>query len=176
SVAVDRPRDEVYEYLDVLANHEAFCDHFLSDWSASGPAGGVGAKVRVKAKAPGPETWIDIEVVEAVPPVRTVERGTSAGGRRRTRGSYTLTELAGEAWRRAVARYGYGVTEADIAALVGSTYPRTHAYFAERAALPGADAFFPEISGELYALLDAELEPYPDALAALAELRARDIA
>ena len=58
SITVDRPRDEVYEYLDVLANHEAFCDHFLSDWSVSGPAGGVGAKVRVKAKAPGPETWI----------------------------------------------------------------------------------------------------------------------
>jgi Polyketide cyclase / dehydrase and lipid transport len=95
SVAVDRPRDEVYEYLDVIANHEAFCDHFLTDWSRSGPAAGVGAKVRVKAKAPGPETWIDIEVIEAVPPVRTVERGTSAEGRRRTRGTYTLSELPG---------------------------------------------------------------------------------
>jgi HAD superfamily hydrolase (TIGR01509 family) len=83
--------------------------------------------------------------------------------------------LAGEAWRRAVARYGYGVTEADIAALVGSTYPRTHAYFAERAALPEAAAFFPEMSRELYALLDAGLEPWPDALETLAELRARGI-
>jgi uncharacterized membrane protein len=95
SVTIDRPRDEVYEYLDVLANHEAFCDHFLSDWSASGPAGGVGAKVRVKAKSPGPETWIDIEVVEVDAPERTVERGTSAEGRRRTRGTYTLGELPG---------------------------------------------------------------------------------
>ena len=95
SVAVDRPRDEVYAHLDVLANHEAFCDHFLTDWSVSGPAGGAGAKVRVKAKAPGPETWIDIEVIEAVAPERTVERGTSAEGRRRTRGTYTLTELPG---------------------------------------------------------------------------------
>ena len=95
SVTVDRPRDEVYAHLDVLANHEAFCDHFLTDWSRSGPDAGVGARVRVKAKAPGPETWIDIEVIEAVPPVRTVERGTSAEGRRRTRGTYTLTELPG---------------------------------------------------------------------------------
>jgi hypothetical protein len=93
SVTVDRPRDDVYAHLDVLANHEAFCDHFLGDWSRSGPDSGVGAKVRVKAKAPGPETWIDIEVVEAVPPARTVERATSAEGRRRTRGTYTLTEL-----------------------------------------------------------------------------------
>ena len=96
SVIVDRPRDEVYAHLDVLANHEAFCDHFLSDWSAAGPPGGVGAKVHVKAKAPGPETWIDIEVIEVDAPERTVERGTSAGGRRRTRGTYTLTELPGD--------------------------------------------------------------------------------
>src|SRR5206468_11627411 len=83
--------------------------------------------------------------------------------------------LAGEAWRRAVAPYGYGVTEADIGALVGSTYARTHAYFAERAALPDAAAFFPEISRELYALFDAELRPYPDALVAVGELRARGV-
>jgi Polyketide cyclase / dehydrase and lipid transport len=95
STIVDRPREEVYEYLDVLANHEAFCDHFLTDWSASGPASGVGAKVRVKAKAPGPETWIDIQAIEAQAPERTVENATSAGGRRRTRGTYTLSELPG---------------------------------------------------------------------------------
>ena len=95
STVIARPRAEVYEHLDVLANHEAFCDHFLTDWSVSGPASGVGAKVRVKAKAPGPETWIDIEVVEAKAPERTVETATSAGGKRRTRGTYTLTELPG---------------------------------------------------------------------------------
>jgi HAD superfamily hydrolase (TIGR01509 family) len=67
------------------------------------------------------------------------------------------------------------VTEADVAANVGSTYARTHAYFAERAALPDVDAFFREITRELYALFDAELEPYPDALEALAELRARGV-
>jgi uncharacterized membrane protein len=99
SVTVDRPRDDVYDQLDVLAAHEAFCDHFLTDWSASGPARGVGAKVHVKAKAPGPETWIDIEVIEAVRPERTVERGTSAEGRRRTRGTYTFTELPGNRTR-----------------------------------------------------------------------------
>jgi HAD superfamily hydrolase (TIGR01509 family) len=84
--------------------------------------------------------------------------------------------LAGAAWRRAVAPYGYEITEADIAACVGSPYARAHAYFAERAAgLPDADAFWPVISGELYALLDSQLEPFPDALEALAELRARHV-
>jgi Polyketide cyclase / dehydrase and lipid transport len=99
STVVDRPREEVYEYLDVLANHEAFTDHFLTDWSVSGPASGVGAKVRVKAKAPGADTWIDIEVIEAQAPERTVENATSAGGKRRTCGTYTLTELPGNRTR-----------------------------------------------------------------------------
>jgi HAD superfamily hydrolase (TIGR01509 family) len=84
--------------------------------------------------------------------------------------------LAGAAWRRAVAPYGYEITDADLAACVGSPYARTHAYFAERAAgLPDAGAFWPLISRELYALLDSELEPFPDALDALAELQARGI-
>jgi hypothetical protein len=99
STVVDRPREEVYEYLDVLANHEAFTDHFLTDWSVSGPASGVGAKVRVKAKAPGAEQWLDIEVMEASAPERTVENAVSAGGKRRTCGTYTLTELPGNRTR-----------------------------------------------------------------------------
>jgi HAD superfamily hydrolase (TIGR01509 family) len=84
--------------------------------------------------------------------------------------------LAGAAWRRAVAPYGYEVTDADLAACIGSPYARTHAYFAERAAaLPDPEAFWPVISGELYALIDTQLEPFPDALETLAELRARGV-
>lgn len=59
---------------------------------------------------------------------------------------------------------------------MGSPYARTHAYFAQRAAgLPDAQAFWPRISAELYALIDTQLEPFPDALETLAELRARGI-
>ena len=60
SVRVDRPREEVFAFLDVLANHEQFCDHMLVDWSFSGPAAGVGARARMRANAPGPKdgpTW-----------------------------------------------------------------------------------------------------------------------
>jgi HAD superfamily hydrolase (TIGR01509 family) len=84
--------------------------------------------------------------------------------------------LAGAAWRRAVAPYGYDITEADLAACVGSPYARTHAYFAARAAgLPDPSAFWPEVSRELYALLDTQLAPFDDALETLAELRARAV-
>jgi HAD superfamily hydrolase (TIGR01509 family) len=84
--------------------------------------------------------------------------------------------LAGAAWRRAVAPYGYEVTEADLAACVGIPYARTHAFLADKAPLPAADAFWPALSRELYALIDAQLVAFPDAVETLAELRARGLA
>jgi HAD superfamily hydrolase (TIGR01509 family) len=84
--------------------------------------------------------------------------------------------LAGAAWRRAVAPYGYEVTDADLAACVGIPYARTHAFLAEKAPLPAADAFWPALSHELYALIDAQLVAFPDAVETLAELRAGGLA
>jgi uncharacterized protein YndB with AHSA1/START domain len=94
SVTVERPRDEVYAFLDVLGNHEPFTNHFLVDWTLDGPPAGVGAKARMRGKAPGGQSeWMDMEVVEAVAPERIVERAVSAGGKRRTRGTYRLEAL-----------------------------------------------------------------------------------
>jgi hypothetical protein len=90
SVRVDRSREEVYAFLDVLANHEPFTDHMLVDWSYSGRAAGVGAKARLRANLPGPQPWADMEVVAAEAPVKIVEQTVSANGRRRTQGTYTL--------------------------------------------------------------------------------------
>jgi uncharacterized protein YndB with AHSA1/START domain len=94
SVTVDRPREEVFAFLDVFGNHRSFTDHFLVDWTLSGPESGVGAKARMRGKAPGGASeWMDMEVVEAERPARIVERAVSAGGKRRTRGSYRLEEV-----------------------------------------------------------------------------------
>ncbi len=90
SVGIDRPIEEVFAYLDVMANHEQFTDHMLVDWSFSGPPTGVGSVARLRAALPGPKDWTEITVVEAEPPTRTVEQGVSAGGRRRKQGTYTL--------------------------------------------------------------------------------------
>ena len=95
SVTVDRPRDEVYEYLDVLANHEPFLDHFLVDWSFQGPARGVGARARARTDAPGGQDWTEFEVLSAEPGREIVEEGVGAGGKRRTRGTYRLGERPG---------------------------------------------------------------------------------
>jgi HAD superfamily hydrolase (TIGR01509 family) len=84
--------------------------------------------------------------------------------------------LSAEAWRRTLAPYGYLVTDEDLAACVGSTYTRTHAFMAERAELPDADAFWPDLRETLFALLDEHLEPFPDAIQAVNELIAMGIA
>jgi hypothetical protein len=94
SVAVPQPVEEVYDFLDVLANHEAFLDHFLVDWKFSGPARGVGAKAEARASAPMSQDWTEFEVVEAERPSRIVEEGVGLKGKRRTRGTYRLEPLS----------------------------------------------------------------------------------
>jgi hypothetical protein len=96
TVTVDVPNslEDVYAYLDVLANHQSFNDHLMTDWEFSGPPAGVGAKAKATVRTPGSNEVISIEVVEVEPPRRIVEEDIGAGGRRRTRGTYTLEELA----------------------------------------------------------------------------------
>lgn len=93
STAVAKPAAEVFEFLDLLANHAGFLGHMLVDWKFSGPARGVGARARARANTVGSQDWTDFEVVEAEPPSRIVEEGVGAGGKRRTRGTYRLEEL-----------------------------------------------------------------------------------
>ena len=56
STTVSKSRDEVFDFLDLLANHEGFMDHLFVDWSFSGPPRGVGAKTRVRVTKPGRAT------------------------------------------------------------------------------------------------------------------------
>jgi hypothetical protein len=93
SIRINQTREDVFSFLNVLANHAQLTDHMLVDWSFDGPAAGVGAKARARAKVPG-ERWVDMEVLESVPPVRTVEESVGARGKRQTRGTYTLTALS----------------------------------------------------------------------------------
>ncbi len=83
--------------------------------------------------------------------------------------------LAGRAWKATVRPYGYEVTDADLEACMGIPYARTHAYLSARAVLPDADAFWPGLRDALFALIDAELTPFADAVGAAAELRERGV-
>lgn len=91
SIDVPQPRDEVYAFLDVMANHEPFTDHMLKDWTYAGPDRGVGS--RVHAHAAGRVDELAIEVVAAEAPSTIVERNVGAGGRRVATGTYRLEPL-----------------------------------------------------------------------------------
>jgi uncharacterized protein YndB with AHSA1/START domain len=91
---VAAPVERVYAHLTVLANHAAFLDHFLVDWSFTGPSQGVGAKGRARANTAGSQDWTEFEILAAEEPERLVEDGLGNGGKRHTRGTYELEPLA----------------------------------------------------------------------------------
>ena len=67
-VTIDRPREEVFEYLADIANHPEFSDHFLKEWRLTRVESyGRGAGARFKIDAPldrygwGDMTFIEVE-------------------------------------------------------------------------------------------------------------------
>lgn len=105
SIAVPHAREDVYAFLDVLGDHAAFTDHMLVDWHCSGPTAGVGARARMRVKRPGRPDWLEMQVVAADPPNGTTEEAVSAGGSRRTRGTYVLEDLPGGAGTKVSFRF-----------------------------------------------------------------------
>src|SRR4029077_9912045 len=84
SVEVPNSTQQVYEFLEVLGNHESFMDHFMVDWQLSGAKRGVGAKEDVRVKATAEKDGTDVEIVEADADRRLVEEtigGPSAARR-----------------------------------------------------------------------------------------------
>jgi ribosome-associated toxin RatA of RatAB toxin-antitoxin module len=90
---VSKPPAEVFEFLDALANHERFLDHYLVDWEFSGPQRGVGAKARARVDAPASQDRFEFEVTKSEAPRLISEQGVSSGGKRKTRGTYRLEGL-----------------------------------------------------------------------------------
>ncbi|MFE9388723.1 SRPBCC family protein [Streptomyces sp. NPDC006784] len=95
TVSIDVPQtpEQVYEFLDVMAHHERFTDHYLTDWRLDGPRRGPGSRATVTAVLGGTTTEVAIEVVEAEAPRHITERNVSAAGRRVARGIYTIEPL-----------------------------------------------------------------------------------
>src|SRR3954452_23839048 len=90
SIEVPYAVDDVYDFLDVMANHEPFTDHLLRDWELSGPARGVGSKAGVHVRPMGISDVVDIEVVDAEAPERIVERNVAQRAGRTAQGTYFL--------------------------------------------------------------------------------------
>jgi len=82
TTTIGRPREEIHALLDDLMNHEAFTDHFLTGFQRTEKG------IRVKGRGGG--GWMEITPVESTLG-RIVEEGRSGrGGRRHSRGIYTL--------------------------------------------------------------------------------------
>ena len=53
STTIDKPREQVFEYLADIANHAEFTDHYLVDWHLTRvDSYGTGAGARFRIKAP----------------------------------------------------------------------------------------------------------------------------
>jgi hypothetical protein len=92
SVDVPQRRADVYAFLDVMANHESFTDHMLTDWHCSGPAAGLGSRAHVTAKAGGRSEPVEFEVVEVEDGRMIKERNWAAKGQRVGTGTYVLSD------------------------------------------------------------------------------------
>jgi uncharacterized membrane protein len=99
---IDKPREEVFEYLADIANHAEFTDHFMVDWHlTSEETYGQGAGARFKISAPlNRFPWGDATLVELERPRRIVEVGRSGKFNRiRRLGVYELDRAAGGSTR-----------------------------------------------------------------------------
>jgi uncharacterized protein YndB with AHSA1/START domain len=98
SIVISAPRELVFDYLQDIANHAEFTDHYLVDWHLTRiDSVGRGAGARFRAKVPGSRfSWGDVTFVEVDRPYRIVEAGRGGKNNRvRTLGVYDL--LPGEA-------------------------------------------------------------------------------
>jgi uncharacterized protein YndB with AHSA1/START domain len=94
STVITAPREQIFDYLNDIANHSEFTDHYIVDWHLTRiDSVGRGAGARFRVKAPGNRfSWGDATFVEVDRPHRIVEAGrTGKNNRIRTIGTYELS-------------------------------------------------------------------------------------
>src|SRR5438445_2294091 len=93
SAVISAPREQVFDYLQDIANHSEFTDHYLVDWHLTRiDSVGLGAGARFRVKAPLARfSWAEVTFAEVERPHRIVEVGrTGKNNRIRTLGVYEL--------------------------------------------------------------------------------------
>jgi len=93
SQTIDRPREEVFEYLADVANHAEFTDHCLVDWHLTREdsyGAGAGGRFRTKSRFDR-FSYGDLTLAELQPPERIVATGRAGRFNRiRTRTEWRL--------------------------------------------------------------------------------------
>jgi uncharacterized protein YndB with AHSA1/START domain len=100
-VLIDRPREEVFDYLVDIANHPEFTDHYLKEWRLTRVESvGRGAGARFKIDAPMDRyAYGDMTFIEVERPFKIVAAGRSGKfNRNKTWTTWTL-EPSGSATR-----------------------------------------------------------------------------
>jgi uncharacterized protein YndB with AHSA1/START domain len=98
TATIDKPREEVFEYLADIANHAEFTDHYLTKWHLTREDSyGTGSGARFRIKAPLSRfAWADMTMAEVQPPRRILLRGRGGKYNRvRMLSSYTLSPGSG---------------------------------------------------------------------------------
>jgi uncharacterized protein YndB with AHSA1/START domain len=102
SIVVSAPREQVFDYLQDIANHPEFTDHYLRDWHLTridSVGRGAGARFRIKSRA-NRFNWADVTFSEVDRPHRIVEVGRMGKNNRvRLLGVYDLAPASGGATR-----------------------------------------------------------------------------
>ena len=94
NVLIDRPREEVFDYLADIANHQEFSDHYLKEWRLTRvDSVGRGAGARFKIDAPLDRFgWGDMTFIEVNRPHKIVAAGRAGKfNRRKTWTTWTLS-------------------------------------------------------------------------------------
>lgn len=97
SVIIDAPREDVFDYLQDIANRPAFNDHYVADWHLTREGSvGTGAGARFRLKMPlNRFAWADTALVEVERPHSIVEAGRSGKANRvRTLATWKLALAA----------------------------------------------------------------------------------
>jgi uncharacterized protein YndB with AHSA1/START domain len=93
-ITIDRPREEVFDYLVDIANHPEFSDHYLKDWHLTRiESSGRGAGARFRVDSPFNRFgWADMTFIEVERPYRIVAAGRGGKfNRNKTFHTWTLT-------------------------------------------------------------------------------------
>ena len=94
NVLIDRPREEVFDYLADIANHQEFSDHYLKQWRLTRvDSVGRGAGARFKIDAPLDRYgWGDMTFIEVERPHKIVAAGRAGKfNRNKTWTTWTLS-------------------------------------------------------------------------------------
>jgi uncharacterized protein YndB with AHSA1/START domain len=93
-VVIDRPREEVFDYLADIANHPEFSDHYLKEWRLTRvDSVGRGAGARFKIDAPIDRyAWGDMTFIDVQRPHKIVAAGREGKfNRKKTWTTWTLS-------------------------------------------------------------------------------------